>query len=69
VAHHPFAGKHNALHKNQDIEGDQHIIEKIESRMKIAETDEGRDPQTRVNDLMDLLAAFRSGAVTENHEE
>ena len=69
VAHQPFAGKHNALHKNQDIEGDQHIIEKIENRMKIAETDEGRNLQAQVNDLMDLLEAYRSGAVLENHED
>ena len=69
VAHQPFAGKYNALHKNQDIEGDQHIIEKIENRMKIAETDEGRELQERVDDLMDLLEAYRSGAVTENHAE
>ena len=69
VAHQPFAGKYNALHKNQDIEGDQHIIEKIENRMKIAETDEGRELQERVNDLMDLLEAYRSGAVTEDHAE
>ena len=69
VAHQPFAGKHNALHKNQDIEGDQHIIEKIENRMKIAETDEGRALQERVDDLMDLLEAYRSGAVTEDHAE
>jgi len=69
VAHHPFAGKYNALHKNQDIEGDQHIIEKIENRMKIAETDEGRELQAQVDDLMDLLEAYRSGAVTENHAE
>ena len=69
VAHQPFAGKYNALHKNQDIEGDQHIIEKIENRMKIAETDEGRELQAQVEDLMDLLEAYRSGAVTENHAE
>jgi fructose-1,6-bisphosphatase-3 len=68
VAHQPFAGKHNALHKNQDIEGDQHIIEKIDNRMKIAETDEGRALQSTVVDLLDLLEAYRSGAVTENHK-
>ena len=67
MAHQPFAGKYNAIHKNQDIEGDQHIIEKIENRMKISETDDGRELQTQVDDLMDLLEAYRSGAVTENH--
>ena len=67
VAHQPFAGKYNAIHKNLDIEGDDHIFEKMNTRMKVAETDEGRRLQTQVDDLMDLLEAFRSGAVTENH--
>ncbi len=67
VAHQPFAGKYNAIHKNQDIEGDEFIFEKMETRMKVAETDEGRELQARVDDLMDLLEAYRSGAVTENH--
>jgi len=67
VAHQPFAGKYNAIHKNLDIEGDDHIFEKMNTRMKIAETDEGRRLQTQVDDLIDLLEAFRSGAVTENH--
>ena len=35
--------------------------------MKIAETDEGRRLQTQMNDLVDLLEAYRSGAVKENH--
>ena len=67
VAHQPFAGKNNAIHKNQDIEGNELIFEKIENRMRILETDEGRRLQTQVDDLMDLLEAYRSGAVKENH--
>jgi len=37
--------------------------------MKVSETDQGRDLQQRVDDLMLLLEAYRSGAVTENHAE
>ena len=68
VAHQPFAGKSAALHKNHDIEGDEYRFEKIETRMKVADTDEGRYLQTQVDDLMDLLAAYRSGAVAEDHK-
>ena len=60
VAHQPFAGKYNAIHKNQDIEGNELIFEKIENRMKIAETDEGRRLQTQMNDLVDLLESGRA---------
>ena len=35
--------------------------------MRVSQTDEGEELQTRVNDLKLLLEAYRSGAVTENH--
>ena len=69
VSHQPFAGKYSAIHKNSDIDNDSVIFEKMETRMKVAETDEGRILAEQVNDLLDLLEAFRSGAVTEDHKE
>ena len=68
VSHQPFAGKYNALHKNDDIANDSLIFEKLESRMRVSQTDEGTELQTRVDDLMLLLEAYRTGAVTENHK-
>ena len=69
VSHQPFSGKYDAIHKNDDIASDSVIFEKMETRMKVAETDEGFQLQAQVDDLMDLLAAFRAGAVTEDHKE
>ena len=43
------------------------IFERLEARMKVADTDEGRELQQRVDDLLMLLAAYRSGAVREGH--
>ena len=67
VSHQPFAGKRKALENNDDIVNDSVVFEKMESRMKVADTDEGRELQQRVDDLLDLLAAYRSGAVREGH--
>ena len=67
VSHQPFAGKWNAVHKNDDIQNDSIIFEKLETRMRVNETDEGVELQTRVDDLMMLLEAYRTGAVTEDH--
>ena len=67
VSHQPFPGKWNAIHRNDDIENDSVIFETLTSRMHVCHTDEGRELQTHVDDLMDLLAAFRCGAVTEAH--
>ena len=68
VSHQPFPGKWNAIHRNDDIENDSVIFEVMEERMHVAHTDEGRELQLYVDDLMDLLDAYRSGAVTEAHE-
>ena len=67
VSHQPFAGKNRAIHANADIDNDSYIFERMETRLKVADTDEGIMLQTKVDDLMALLDAYRSGAVTENH--
>ena len=69
VAHQPFAGKQHAIHANADIDNESDIFERMEVRLKVADTDEGVRLQARVDELMDLLDAYRSGAVTENHDE
>ncbi len=68
VSHQPFGGKWNAVHRNDDITNDSVVFEKLENRMRVGQTDEGAELQTRVDDLMKLLEAYRSGAVTENHK-
>lgn len=67
VSHQPFAGKHDAIHNNRDIANDSVIFERMETRMKVSETDEGRELQSQVDDLMRLLLAYRTGAVKEDH--
>ena len=67
VSHQPFPGKWNAIHRNDDIQNDSVVFETLTSRMHVAHTDEGRELQSQVDDLMDLLSAYRSGAVTEAH--
>ena len=67
VAHQPFPGKWNAIQKNDDIRNETDVFEKLETRMKVAETDEGKELQARVDELMLLLNAYRTGAVTEAH--
>ena len=68
VSHQPFAGKYNALHKNDDIENESVVFEKLETRMRVSQTDEGSELQTKVDDLLLLLEAYRTGAVTEDHK-
>ena len=69
VSHQPFSDKYHAIHNNDDIANDSTVFEKMEVRIRVAQTDEGRALQQRVEDLMDLLEAYRSGAVTEDHQD
>ena len=67
VSHQPFTTRHDAINHNDDIANDSLIFEKLDHRMKVSETDEGRELQGQVDDLKELLEAYRSGAVTEQH--
>ena len=68
VAHEPFAGHAQAVLENRDITSTSIVFEQLESRMKIAETDAGRQIQEQIKDLMALLAAYRSGEIVEDHK-
>ena len=67
VSHQPFTGRHNAVHNNDDIQRDYVVFEELEERMRVSATDEGRELKLRVEELMDLLTAYRTGTVAENH--
>ena len=68
VSHEPFAGRANAIRENRDISSTSRVFERMDRRQKIAETDVGRALQEQIDDLLALLAAFRSGAIVEQHK-
>jgi len=69
VAHQPFSGREHAIRENTDIVSDSVVFERMEQRIKIAQTDVGRQLQTQIDDLRQLLQAYKAGAVTEDHNE
>lgn len=69
VSHQPFEGREDAIRNNHDIANDSVVFERMDSRVKIAETDIGSKLQAQVDDLRLLLLAYRTGAVTEDHKE
>ena len=68
VSHQPFEGRQKAIHHNHDIANESRVFEKLDIRMKVSMTDQGRELSDRVEDLLMLLEAYRSGAVTEDHK-
>lgn len=67
VSHEPFDGRENALRENRDIASTTQIIERMESRMEIGQSDIGAELRRQVNDLKALLKAYKMGAVKEDH--
>lgn len=57
-----------AIHKNDDIQNDSQIFEQMEVRIHAYQVDEGAELKSKVDDLMMLLEAYRTGAVTEAHK-
>lgn len=68
VAHEPFVGKAAAIHKNYDIASTTQVFERLESRAMILQTDIGKKLQGQIDELVDLVAAFRGGAIVESHK-
>ena len=69
VSHQPFEGRLEAIRYNHDIANNSLIFERMDARVKIAETDIGKKLQAQANDLRRLLEAYRAGAVTEDHKD
>ena len=69
VSHQPFVGKQAAIRQHHDIQNEHVIFEKMNTRMRVSETDEGKELQRQVEELTMLLNAYRTGAVTEDHKE
>lgn len=68
TSHEPFAGVTDAIRYNKDILSTSVIFETRESRIKIADTDDGARIREDIEDLKLLLEAYRSGQIKENHK-
>ena len=65
VAHQPFESTVSAITAEQDIRSVQSLVKAMPHRLLIADTDEGDMLRGRIDDLMALIAAYRSGVIKE----
>lgn len=65
VQHEPFSSTEEAIREGSDIISTTQIVELSRQRMRVRDTDKGRDIQAQINELNDLLHAFRHGIVKE----
>lgn len=67
-AHYPFKSIADVLENNADIDSVTTQVERENKRVMIADTDEGKKLQERIQGLELLLAAYRDGIIMEKKE-
>ncbi len=65
VAHEPFTSMEDAVRTGRDIHSDKVAVEKFSSRQTIGDTDIGVRLRAEINELEQLLEAYRSGELVE----
>lgn len=65
AAHQPFESTQKAIEEEQDIHSETKILEENKERIRVCDTDNGRKTQKRIDDLKELLQAYRSGLINE----
>nr|WP_207751257.1 fructose-1,6-bisphosphatase [Anaeromonas frigoriresistens] len=68
ASHEPFESKEKAIVEEKDILSTLELLEKMDKREYIYDTDKGKEIKERVNSLERLLAAYRMGLINEDIE-
>lgn len=66
VQHEPFTSTDNAVTHGTDIVSTNQIVEMSAHRMRVRDTDKGKELQSQIDELMELLYAYKRGLLTEN---
>jgi fructose-1,6-bisphosphatase-3 len=65
AAHHPFESAQKAIEEELDIDSTTQILERNDVRIRVKDTDLGRESQRQIDDLKSLLTAYRTGLIQE----
>ena len=67
VQHEPFTSAEEAVRNGTDIVSTTQIVELSRHRMRVRDTDKGKELQAQIDELTELLYAFRHGILKERH--
>lgn len=67
--HQPFESKEVALYQDEDITSKSEYIYNVPKRLLVADTDEGFAKREYIQDLVDLVEAYKTGELRENYHE
>lgn len=65
VSHEPFKSRVDAIINEKDIHSDSVVVEKVNRRHLVADTDAGKEMKKTVEDLIELLNAYKEGLIPE----
>ncbi len=65
VQHEPFTSTDDAISRGTDIKSTTQIVEMSSRRMLVADTDKGKELNAQIDDLQELLYAYRHGFISE----
>ena len=65
VAHEPFESAEAAIKKETDIFSDSVIVETTMKRLLVADTDTGKELESLIMELKELLKAYEEGLIVE----
>ena len=65
VQHEPFTSTQDAINRGTDIKSTTQIVEMSTHRMLVADTDKGEELREQIDELKDLLRAYRHGLIKE----
>lgn len=68
ATHEPLESTQVAVEKEIDIHSAKRVVEEVDRRAIIADTDKGRQLQQQVDDLQRLLTAYHAGIIPENRK-
>lgn len=64
-SHHLALAEHKPFHPDQESTPKVHVVEKMKSRVMVADTDIGQELKCQISDLKALVAAYRAGDLKE----
>ena len=65
VYHEPFTSTEDAIMTGSDIHSETIVFDHVDNRLYVADTDNGKRIMARIEELYDLLEAYRDGTIRE----
>jgi len=69
IQHEPFTSTQEAVANGTDIKSSTQIVEMMGRRIRVRDTDKGRQLQEQIKELRQLLRAYRHGLIKENTKD